>query len=146
MQKMVPISVNNSRKQHSQQEFSRVWLLEHAVLSHPQKTGPSSPSTPSSLFYLQAYTSTSPALFILSLPILSPWYMLMIIPLLTLSPSDLPFLTVPPSDRLWQWKPKWQSEHTCKMSLGRRMERHTASCPAFGHNLLCPNTWKEKEG
>lgn len=26
------------------------------------------------------------------------------------------------------------------------MERHTASCPAFGHNLPCPNTWKEKAG
>lgn len=44
------------------------------------------------------------------------------------------------------WKPKRQSEHTCKRFPGRRMERHTASCPAFGHNLPCPNTWKEKAG
>jgi len=32
------------------------------------------------------------------------------------------------------------------MSLGRRTAGHIPSRPAFGHNLPCPNTWKEKAG
>lgn len=89
------------------QEFSGSWLLKHAILSHPQKADPSSPNTPSSLSYLQAHTSRSPVLFLLSHPILSPWDMLMIIPLLTPSPSD----------RLWHWKPKRSQRTPVKCSL-----------------------------
>lgn len=98
-------------------EFSGSWLLEHALLSHPQKADPSSPNTPSNLSYLQAHTSRSPVLFLLSHPILSPWDMLMIIPLLTPSPSDLSFPTTPPSDRLWHWKPKRSQRTPVKCSL-----------------------------
>lgn len=48
--------------------------------------------------------------------------------------------------RLCHWKPKRLSEHTCKMSLGRRMERYTASCPAFGNNLPCTSIGRRRLG